>query len=122
MGNDYKSIEFIKQSSERHNGAYDYSLVRYIDAKTKVKIICKRHNWVFKKSPDKHKNAGQGCPRCSKKYRWKTEEWIAEALEVHKGRYGYDKVIYKKATENVQIYCYTCEKYFPQTPDTHLNR
>ena len=56
MDNDYKSIEFIKQSSERHNGAYGYSLVRYIDAKTKVKIICKRHNWVFKKSPDKHKN------------------------------------------------------------------
>jgi hypothetical protein len=34
---------FIKQSKEIHNNKYDYNLVEYINARTKVKIICSKH-------------------------------------------------------------------------------
>ena len=56
---------FIKQSKEIHNNKYD-NLVEYINARTKVKIICSKHG-VFEQTPDNHKNKKQGCPKCSGK-------------------------------------------------------
>ena len=32
--------EFIKESTEKHKGKYDYSKVEYVNNKTKVCIIC----------------------------------------------------------------------------------
>jgi hypothetical protein len=34
---------FIKDANIVHNFKYDYSLVNYINSKTKVKIICSIH-------------------------------------------------------------------------------
>lgn len=45
-----------------HLDRYDYSKVEYIDAKTKVEIICKKHGSFYQK-PHNHIN-GQGCPSC----------------------------------------------------------
>lgn len=47
----------------KENDQYDYSLVEYKTAHTKVKIICKKHG-VFEQSPNNHLR-GKGCPRCS---------------------------------------------------------
>ena len=44
--------DFILKSSEIHNNKYDYSLVEYIDNKTKVKIICPEHG-VFEQRPSR---------------------------------------------------------------------
>ena len=54
---------FINESSIIHNNYYDYSLVNYINANTKVKIICSKHG-VFEQSPHMHKNNKNGCPSC----------------------------------------------------------
>jgi very-short-patch-repair endonuclease len=56
---------FINKSNSIHNSEFDYSLVDYINALTKVKIICKKCNNVFKQTPNKHL-MGQGCPNCKK--------------------------------------------------------
>ena len=54
---------FIAQATKVHGDTYDYSLVTYKDAYTKIEIICREHG-VFKQSPSNHKQ-GNGCPKCS---------------------------------------------------------
>ena len=55
---------FIKKAKEIHNDKYDYSLVNYINTKTKVKIICKKHG-IFEQIPDNHIHKKYGCPICN---------------------------------------------------------
>ena len=49
-----------------------------------------------------------------------TEEFIAKAQEKHGDKYGYDRVQYVNNRTDVEIYCKTCQKYFKQSPDSHL--
>ena len=53
-------MDFIEKANLVHNNKYDYSLVNYINNKTKVKIICKIHG-AFEQIPDSHLR-GRGCP------------------------------------------------------------
>lgn len=55
--------EFINSANIIHNSYYDYSLVKYKGAKSKVKIICPIHG-IFEQIPDSHINAKNGCPIC----------------------------------------------------------
>jgi len=56
--------KFIEKSKKIQGDRYDYSLVKYINNTTKVKIICKTHG-VFEQSPASHtKSPGCGCPKC----------------------------------------------------------
>lgn len=45
-----------------HGTLYDYSIVEYVDTKSKIKIICKDHG-VFEQRYGSHKR-GSGCPKC----------------------------------------------------------
>jgi len=54
--------EFIQKANKIHN-KYDYSEVNYIDANTKVKIICPEHGSFFQ-TPGSHLN-GSCCSKCS---------------------------------------------------------
>ena len=55
--------EFIERADKVHNGKYDYSKVEYINARTKVCIICPIHGefWV---EPSNHLR-GNNCPICA---------------------------------------------------------
>jgi hypothetical protein len=55
--------KFIIKSNLIHNNKFNYSLVNYINAHTKVKIICKKHG-IFEQTPNKHL-CGRGCPICN---------------------------------------------------------
>ncbi len=55
--------KFIERSTIKHNGKYDYSKVKYVNAKTKVIIICSDHG-EFEQRANIHL-FGQGCPECS---------------------------------------------------------
>jgi very-short-patch-repair endonuclease len=55
--------EFIIRAKEIHDNKYDYSLVKYINAKTNIEIICSVHG-IFKQMPTKHL-CGHGCPICN---------------------------------------------------------
>lgn len=55
-------IDTINKFKEVHGEEYDYSLVEYVNDKTKVKIVCLKHG-VFEQAPMKHK-CGQGCSKC----------------------------------------------------------
>lgn len=54
--------EFIEDAKKIHNNKYDYSLVNYINSKTKIKIICSVHG-EFEQRIDIHL-AGHGCRKC----------------------------------------------------------
>ena len=45
-----------------HKDTYDYSKVQYINNRTNVEIICKKHGSFFQR-PLSHR-AGSGCPNC----------------------------------------------------------
>ena len=109
---------FIKRAREIHGDRYDYSKVNYINAFTKVIIICPEHGEFEQKSND-HLN-GSGCPSCSKNLKLTTEEFIKRAREIHGDRYDYSKTNYVNMRTKVII---ICPKHgeFEQTPHGHLN-
>ena len=57
---------FIEKSKKIHNSKYDYSLVKYVNNTTKVKIICPVHG-VFEQTPASHLN-GSECPHDNNSY------------------------------------------------------
>jgi len=54
--------EFIKKSISVHGNKYEYDLVDYHNAYSKVKIGCLKHG-IFVQDPHDHLN-GKGCPQC----------------------------------------------------------
>ena len=56
------TFQFLENAKKVHDTVYDYSLVMYITAKTKVEIICKEHG-SFWQTPSHHLT-GHGCPSC----------------------------------------------------------
>lgn len=53
--------DFIRKARAVHGNRYDYSQVEYINNKTPVKIICKKHG-SFLQRPDRHLYCG--CLKC----------------------------------------------------------
>lgn len=54
--------DFIEKAISIHGNKYDYSLVEYKSAHSKVKIICPDHG-IFEQKPNCH-NSARGCPVC----------------------------------------------------------
>lgn len=66
--------EFIGQAIKIHGNLYDYSLVDYKDAFTKVDILCSTHK-KFPQKPNAHLN-GHGCPKCHTMISGQELEWL----------------------------------------------
>jgi len=110
------TFSFIKNAMNIHNNKYDYSLVEYLNAKTKVKIICEKHG-KFIQNPQKHLT-GQGCPKCSGKNKT-TISFIMEAKTKHNNKYDYSLANYINNKTKIQIIC-SKHGIFEQTPGNHL--
>jgi hypothetical protein len=67
---------FIKKSIKKHGDVYDYINVIYIDSKTKVKIICRKHG-QFEMVPNSHLS-GRGCPICNRNGSILENRWLDE--------------------------------------------
>ncbi len=114
--------EFVQKANQTHNNKYDYSLVNYINSRTKVKIICPKHG-IFEQTPDVHMR-GQGCPKCKYEVvynRATKQEFTEKAIEIHNNKYDYSLVDYKNNRTKVKIVC-PLHGIFEQTPDVHLNK
>lgn len=111
-----KTNIFIEKSKEIHGDRYDYSKVKYVNAHTKVCIICKNHGEFFI-TPNKHL-LGQGCAKCVGRNK-SNEEFIKECIEVHGNRYDYSKVEYINVNTKVCIIC-PIHGEFWQLPNAHL--
>lgn len=109
---------FINKSNLIHNYKYDYSESIYINAHTKLIIMCPEHG-KFKQTPNAHLN-GRNCPMCYKNCKiYNTGEFIKRAEYKHNYRYDYSKVKFLNNNTKITI---TCKIHgdFEQLPTTHL--
>jgi hypothetical protein len=107
---------FIKKSHYKWGkDRYDYSLVDYIDCKTKVKIIYNKTGEIFEQTPTGHL---AGAPENINK-RKTNEQFIKEANQVHEFKFSYEKVNYIKNQIKVIITC-PIHGDFEQIPLAHL--
>ena len=113
---------FISDARCVHGDKYDYSKVEYINANTKVCIICPEHG-EFWQTPHSHLN-GRGCPLCAKEhstnYKNTKDFFIDRATKNHNGKYDYSKVEYVNSSVPVCIICPDHGEFW-QTPHNHLN-
>ena len=72
--------DFISKAIEVHGDLYDYSKVNYIQNKTKVQIICKKHK-EFEQAPTDHLS-GKGCPVCRSSVLEKTTQKILNEFHI----------------------------------------
>lgn len=107
---------FVKRATVLHDGKYIYDKDSYINAMTKVPILCLKHG-TFWMTPMNHL-LGQGCPKCNGRG-LNTEEIIELFKEKHGDSYDYSKVVFTKMHEKV---CIICKEHgeFWQTPSKHL--
>lgn len=114
--------EFILKANNLHGNRYDYSLVNYIDSKTKITIKCPKHG-VFQQIPSDHLQ-GKGCRSCkieeaSKRLRMGRDEFIRRASFVHNNKYNYSKVDYKNGHDYIIVNC-LIHGDFRQRAESHL--
>jgi hypothetical protein len=105
-----------------HDDKYDYSLVEYINSKTKIKIICPTHG-EFEQIPHSHLK-GNGCVKCSGEQKTinqssNTNEFIHKAKNIHGHKYDYSLVNYKTNHDKIKIICPEHGE-FEQIPNSHL--
>lgn len=92
--------EFIEKSKRIWSDKYDYSLVDYINSKTVVKIICKRHG-VFEQTPNTHL-AGSGCPKCQKINK---DEFLEKIPVKFREIYDYSDVDIISKIQKIELFC-----------------
>ena len=109
---------FIERANSIHENKYDYSKVDYINADTKIIIICKEHG-EFEQIPDFHLNRKCGCPKCANNITLTNFEFIEKANKVHNQKYDYSQVEYVNNRIHVTIICKEHGE-FSQTPTRHF--
>jgi len=100
--------EFINKANEIHNNKYDYSLVKYENAKKNIIIICPKHG-EFEQTPNLHLNR-HGCRTCAND---KTGErvfipWeiqLKKFTDIHNDKYDYSLVEYMGVDINITVIC-----------------
>jgi len=124
-GNELKTTEqFIEDANKIHGFKYNYELVNYINAMSKVKIICSKHG-MFEQIVSSHLS-GCGCNDCGyekviESLKFSKEEFIQKAIKIHKDKFSYEMVNYVNNKIKILIFCKKCNVYFNQAPDKHLS-
>lgn len=109
--------KFIKEADKVHGNKYDYSKVEYVNARTKIIIICIDHG-EFSQTPDSHLR-GCGCPKCCSNFKLSKKEFIKRANKIHNNKYNYSLAKYKNTYTKIIIVCPE-HGQFEQTPEHHL--
>ena len=114
---------FENRAIQINGNKYDYCMVIYVDASTKVEIICAKHG-SFWQRPYAHLQ-GRGCLKCSEEksslqQRSTLKHFIARAIPKHKILYDYSKSIYINSKTGIIIGC-PIHGDFIQTPNSHLS-
>ena len=79
-------LDFIEKSVKIHSDRYDYSLVNYVNSKTKVKIVCPIHG-IFEQIPYSHLK-GCVCRLCANEnQKLTTNKFIEKSKKVHGNKY-----------------------------------
>lgn len=117
------TLSILEKFRAKHGDVYDYSLVNYINANSKVTITCKKHG-EFTQLPRKH-YSGQGCPKCSSDRtnddrRLTTAEFINRSYTKHGNKYDYSLSVFVNSTTKIKIIC-PIHGIFEQLPHAHMS-
>lgn len=117
------TTEIFKERAQKLFPNYDYSKSVYVNAKSKIIVICPEHG-EFLISPDNHLNKKIGCPKCSNKRvsinrTSNINSFIEKAKKVHNNKYDYSKFIYIDAHTKGIIICPEHGE-FEQNANNHL--
>lgn len=122
MPNRKTQEQFINDCLKLHKNKYDYSLVKYINNRTHVTIICPKHG-KFKQTPYNHLTSC-GCTLCGHERAVSTKslthsQFIEKSKQVHGETYDYSETKYVRCKDKVKI---ICPKHggFYQRADQHL--
>ena len=96
--------QFIEDAKKVHGDRYDYSLVDYVNSRTKVKIICQEHG-IFEQEANSHISSKQGCPLCKGGIKMTENNFINIASDIHNNKYDYSMVDYINSHKKVKIIC-----------------
>ena len=123
MSHKKSTDSFIIEANEKHLDLYDYSKVEYINVKTKVEIICRKHGSFFV-TPNQHLSKMTGCPLCGHinigmSRRNSQQYFIDKSNKIHNYLYDYSLSEYVKQNEAVDIIC-SIHGIFTQTPKDHM--
>ena len=114
---------FLENARKVHRNVYIYDYVDYVNADTKVCIICPIHG-EFWQTPSSHLQ-GMGCPKCgdlrkAEKLSNTLEDFTREATRVHKGKYIYTDSKYVNYATLINITC-PIHGIFWQRPYDHIS-
>lgn len=115
---------FIEKAINVHGaGKYDYSLVKFKNNKSKIRIVCLKHG-IFDQKLSLHLS-GSGCQICgiearAKTHLYSTEEFIKLSIKKHGNKYDYSTTKYIRNSIAVEIKCKT-HGVFSQKPNDHLD-
>lgn len=115
--------QFIEEARQVHGDKYDYSKVNYVDAHTKVCIICPEHG-EFWQLPSSHLR-GHGCQKCklrqiANRKRLDHETFISKLNIVNPkieviGQYTF-------SNEKIKVKCRLCAHEWLATPNNLLKK
>jgi len=116
------ALKFIEEAKLVHGDRYDYSNLNFKNTRTKVAIKCAVHG-IFYQNIYSHLN-GINCSKCSDlitsfKNRTTVEEFIRKSNLIHKNKYNYPNIEYKRLHDKVEIIC-PIHGMFLQKADDHL--
>lgn len=112
--------EFIIRSNKLHGDKYDYSKTEFSIATDKTIITCPIHG-DFEQIAHQHLR-GHGCKQCQVEgMKLTQDEYIAQAMEAHKGEYTYGNLEYVNAFVETTA---TCKKHgdFKIIPNHHVHK
>lgn len=117
------SEEFLERAKVTHGDRYEYTLDKYKNFESRIKINCREHGYFYQTARMHVK--GQGCPECGataggKLLRSNTDDFMIQASKIHDGRYDYSLTTYSLSSKKVTI---LCQKHgaFKQMPNDHLD-
>ena len=123
MGKKITNEEFLIRVRVIHPEHYNFDQVEYVNAKTKVKVLCKNHG-VFYMTPD-NLSQGKGCKLCGYEntIRLQTrsfEDFEVSAKELYGDKYRYEKESYSRSQSKMTAFCTVHNSNFSVTPSAHL--
>jgi hypothetical protein len=112
---------FLVRYKEKHGHFYDYSLSNYVNAKTKIKIICPIHG-EFEQLAREHIH--YGCKKCgmqkvAKILKLSKNEFIDKCNLIHNSKYEYSLTNYINNKQKIKIIC-PKHGLFLQSPKHHI--
>lgn len=118
---------FIKKARMIHGEKYDYTLIKNIDSKSKLTIICNKCKNIFRQNKRNHLKGQYGCPKCSisNKGLWKAgsyEAFLNKSREKFGDRFEY--VIINepfRMAKKIQVTDIICNKTYLQDVREHLS-